>query len=926
MATNLLGSAYVRIVPKIEGFGRVGEEMTRQIRASVGEAMRLNEQFADTTRTARQAAGDVGGIGDAARAAAGDAAQLAGQLEEAGREGEQAAERTESGWKSAFGKIGGGAKTAFAGVGVAAGTAFAVGLNQAMEAQAGGAKLAAQLGLDAKAAASASRVTAKIYGDAWGDSMESVSEAVRGVYTNIGEGNEQWLRDTAEKATAVADIWGSDIGEVTAAVGQMLNTGMARSADEAFDIIASGFQNGNDKAGDFLATLNEYSTQFRRVGIDGATASGLITQAMQAGARDSDQVADALGQFGELALGGSTAVRDAFASIGVNADDMAAKIGRGGPAAASALQTTLNALRNTGDQQVRLNAQTALFGDPGAVMGAALTAMNPAAIAAAGGIDSLAGSMDKSMQAMEGSASRSVESIKRQFLGGLGNIAATVLPPLTAGLSKVGEAVGPAFGNLKETVGGVVSDLLPKIRDFGESIQPGVQAIADFATNSAWPALQDLGVIFQGLWDDIQPVAEIVRDVLVVQFNAIWSVISNQLGPALTGLTGFIRDNQTLIKSLAVAVGAGVAAFYAYKGAVAAVETAQWIWRTRTLLTQAVMVGFRGAIAAVRGGMLALRATMAANPLGVALIAIAALVAGFIYAYKHSETFRNIVNAVFTTIRDVVMSVLGVVKDFFIGAWNVMYSVGSAVVNGIKDAVSTAWNVIKTVTSFVWDAIKFYFQTWWLVISTVFTTAIDVVKAVVSGAWDAIKFVTSLVWDGIKLYFQLWWLVLSTAFRTAVDIIRAVITGAWDAIRTVTSTVWDGIKLIFTTAVNGIKTTAETVMNTVKGGFDTALGAIKTAFQTTVDGIKTIWEGIKKAAGVPVNFVIGTVYNNGIRKAFNFVAKLLPGVDELPEAGMIQLRSGGRLPGYGGGDILPALLEPGEAVVPKHLEAIQKLF
>src|SRR5262249_19513361 len=39
----------------------------------------------------------------------------------------------------------------------------------------------------------------------------------------------------------------------------------------------------------------------------------------------------------------------------------------------------------------------------------------------------------------------------------------------------------------------------------------------------------------------------------------------------------------------------------------------------------------------------------------------------------------------------------------------------------------------------------------------------------------------------------------------------------------------------------------------------------------------------------------------------------------VPAGGGAGIKTGGRIPGYGGGDIYPAMLEPGEAVVPKHL-------
>jgi hypothetical protein len=59
----------------------------------------------------------------------------------------------------------------------------------------------------------------------------------------------------------------------------------------------------------------------------------------------------------------------------------------------------------------------------------------------------------------------------------------------------------------------------------------------------------------------------------------------------------------------------------------------------------------------------ALNAVMAVSPVFLIVAGIALLVGGLILAYKHSETFRNIVDAAFTRARAVVEDVIAVVQD-----------------------------------------------------------------------------------------------------------------------------------------------------------------------------------------------------------------------------------------------------------------------
>lgn len=320
-------------------------------------------------------------------------------------------------------------ETAAAGIGVGVAAALGVGVAANLDMEAANSKLAAQLGVGPAEAAELSKVSAKVYGDAWGDSVQTVNEAIRGVYNNIGDVSEVegGLEGVTTKALALAETFDQEVGPTTAAVGQLIRTGLADDATEAFDILTAGFQSAANKSDDFLDTINEYSTQFRRIGLDGQTATALLAQGLEAGARDADQIADAIGQFGELTLSSSTTVQDAFKSIGLDADTMAAKIGQGGKSGQEALQMTLDALRGTKDETVKLNAATALFGDPGTVMGDALFALDPAGAAAATGIDKAAGSTDELVKTVGDNPASALESFKRNAVQKLAEVSGTFI-------------------------------------------------------------------------------------------------------------------------------------------------------------------------------------------------------------------------------------------------------------------------------------------------------------------------------------------------------------------------------------------------------------------------------------------------------------------------------------------------------------------
>lgn len=374
-----------------------------------------------------------------------------------------------------------------AATGIAAGVAGAlgVGVAQSLDMSAANAKLAAQLGIGPAEAANLAKVSADVYANAWGDSTETVNNAIRGVYQNIGDVSQAkgGLEGITTKALALAETFDQEVGPTTAAAGQLIRTGLAKDANEAFDILTAGFQSSANKSDDFLDTLNEYSTQWRRIGLDGQTATGLLSQGLKGGARDADQVADAIGQFGELALSGSTSVQGAFSSIGLDADTMAAKIGKGGLSAKDALQQTLDALRGTKDEQVKLNAATALFGDPGTVMGDALFALDPASAAASSGMDKASGSADKMVKTMGDSPAKTLERFKRTAITKLAEVGGSFIQFATDHQ----DVMVP----LAYTLGGIAATVL--------AIKGGMMVWT--AAQAAWTAATAIATGAQWLWN-----------------------------------------------------------------------------------------------------------------------------------------------------------------------------------------------------------------------------------------------------------------------------------------------------------------------------------------------------------------------------------------------------------------------------------------
>lgn len=301
-------------------------------------------------------------------------------------------------------------------VGVAAGAILSKGFVDSLNFEGATAKLRAQLGVTESEAERLGQVSIDIFTGNTGTDIDQVNEAIRRVRQNadaFGDSTGEGLEDVASKALSTANVFDEDLNGVIRATSQLIRTGLVDDSDEAFDLITVGLQGPSNKADDLLDTFNEYSTLFRDLGLDGPTSLGLLNQAIEAGARDSDVAADALGEYFKRATDGSPAVATAFERIGLNADEMVLKTSAGGKGAAEGLQQTLEALRAIEDPAVRTQTAVALFGTQAEDLGEALFAFDTSnAVAELGNLE---GAAEDAAGAVGDTALSKFQDLKRDF-------------------------------------------------------------------------------------------------------------------------------------------------------------------------------------------------------------------------------------------------------------------------------------------------------------------------------------------------------------------------------------------------------------------------------------------------------------------------------------------------------------------------------
>ncbi|MGH7238759.1 MAG: transglycosylase SLT domain-containing protein, partial [Candidatus Saccharimonadales bacterium] len=284
--------------------------------------------------------------------------------------------------------------------------------------------------------------------------------------------------------------------------------------------------------------------------------------------------------------------------------------------------------------------------------------------------------------------------------------------------------------------------------------------------------------------------------------------------------------------------------------------------------------------------------------------------------------------------------------------------VGLGIIIGVftiaANAIVAAWNILWATligaAKIVWAEVQAVVKVGWAIISATFKTAIDIVVSIWRIFWAVISNVAKLSFTLIKNTLKLTWDIIVGIFTIFIDVItghwsaalnamknlgiqvwnilKSNLSAIWNAIKAIGIAIFNALRAFFAGMWNNTKNTALASWNAVKNGlvniwhaavnagksiWNSFFGWLRSGWHAVVSSAGTIWNGIKTAIRTPVAWVVNNVWDpfaNIINTATSFLhlGKPLP---------VKHMAGGGRLPGYGGGDKYPALLEAGETVVDK---------
>lgn len=168
----------------------------------------------------------------------------------------------------------------------------------AVEMQDANQKLAASTGATTAEMEDYSDILKEMYQNNYGDSIEDVADGMALVRQYTGEVDPTKLQVLTENAMALDDTFENmDMSETLRGVDSLMKT-MGLSAEEAFDYIAVGAQNGLNKSGELTDNLAEYAPLWQQAGFSAQEMFTILDNGLDSGAYNLDKVNDFVKEFG----------------------------------------------------------------------------------------------------------------------------------------------------------------------------------------------------------------------------------------------------------------------------------------------------------------------------------------------------------------------------------------------------------------------------------------------------------------------------------------------------------------------------------------------------------------------------------------------------------------------------------------------------
>ncbi|MDT0722627.1 phage tail tape measure protein [Staphylococcus haemolyticus] len=234
--------------------------------------------------------------------------------------------------------------------------------------------------------------------------------------------------------------------------------------------------------------------------------------------------------------------------------------------------------------------------------------------------------------------------------------------------------------------------------------------------------------------------------------------------------------------------------------------------------------------------------TALTGPIGIAVAAIAAIGVAFVVAYKKSETFRNIVNAV-----------INPVKNAFVGLWNIIKQFGAGIKAVFSGNTGEGLNIFKKILP---DEAARQFTSTLLMIRGAYNDFVNFIKSISMAVGAYFKAFWKENGDSIIAAFQI---VKATVSIVLSTLYNAIIKPILGAIKTSFSIVFNGLKQIVINVFTSIRMVVQGGLNVIRGIINIFKGLFTGDFSLMWQGIKQVFSGALQVIAGILRFALGNL-------------------------------------------------------------------
>ena len=391
------------------------------------------------------------------------------------------------------------------------------------------------------------QVLGNIYRNNYGEDFQDIADSMAQVKTQLGEINDTELQNVTEDALALRDTFGFEVNESVRAA-KMLMDQFGISSSEAYNLIAQGAQQGLDKNGDLLDSINEYSVHFKQNGLSATDMFNTFKAGADSGAFSIDKVGDAIKEMGIRMKDGSAT--EALKSMNMDAKELESAFAEGGEKGSEAFNKIITGLANIKDPLEQNQAGVAIFGTMWEDLGAdAVLAMANTE----GQFNQLTDTMGQIKEIKYDNISDMFEALKRNaemLLVPLGNALMPILQQIVQFLMDNMPLIEGVIQQIAPVITDLFGQLLPPLMQLVQTIMPVIfnliQQIVPFITQIVQAVLPVFVELLNMLLTPLMQIIEAVLPILMQLIQALLPILQ----PLIELLQPIINLFMTLLQPL----------------------------------------------------------------------------------------------------------------------------------------------------------------------------------------------------------------------------------------------------------------------------------------------------------------------------------------------------------------------------------------